>query len=125
MQARINDLLLAIRLDQPNVALVDLRNVRFSDVDVPVARDHDVVAVNVFGDDRRRTSRFSDVVSDDLLLACHGVKSPVRAESLSAGALSIGGKLRDLAVESDLVNPAVRPVGEEDLAFGVDRRASG
>src|SRR5262245_27352576 len=122
-QPCVHDFLLTVRLDQPDVALVDGGRVRLRDVDVPVARYHNIVAANAFGDDRRRTSGFFDVISDDFLLAArHRIEASVRAECLSVGSLRIGDELAYLTVETDFVNLVAPPIGEENLAFGVDRR---
>ena len=85
------------------------------DVDISVEGDTQIVRVQTFSDDGELATL---VVGDDLLLAVRTCKEATiltKHEAVGvAGVLSEDG---DFAVQTDLVNPTVRDVREEDLAL--------
>ena len=123
LQSAVDDLLLALGVDVPDLARLARVPARVGDVDAAVVADDQVVAAEAVGDHGRLAV---GVVGQDLARAGRdGVEPAVGAERLAVGLLRVGEERRHLAVEADLVGLAVGDVVEEDLALGVRRRALG
>src|SRR5262249_17033102 len=113
--AFVYDALVPFRVDKPHLLVR-----RIAEVDLAARVYRQLVRINTSGDPRFRSVR--RVRHNTLPPVLAYVEAAVRSEHEAVRLAGILAEKRDVAIDGDLVDTAVRDVAEEHVSHRIDRR---